>query len=477
VTLLAEGSSFADRYVVIRRIAAGGMGAVYEVLHTETDRRRALKVMHPHVVQSPELRDRFKREAKVAAAIDCEFIVEVFDAGIDEGTGMPFLVMELLRGEELGRRIARVGPLPREEAVTYLWQTALALERTHQANIVHRDLKPENLFATSRGDGTARIKILDFGIAKVVAETASLSGGTRSLGTPLYMAPEQFRAEPVRPETDTFSLGIVAFSLLVGKPYWEPETHGETNVIAFAMIASRGPREAACVRAERIGVTLPPAFDAWFAKATAPDPGARYDSARTMIRELAEILEVDPQVAISGPAVPLDVNPHAATVLATPVEAGARTAEPVTRGAEHPRGASPVFWVLSTIGVMAILGGLAAAAWFAIGPRKDAVQVASAPPLPPLPPSPAPPPSTAPPPVATAAHSHEPTASASAPVRPAQPKPPAVEWRKRGSACIHDSTEKYCVPCCNDGDRLGPFPDCECLFDGRKWDREHGLQR
>ena len=108
---LQEGAIFAGRYRVVRPIAAGGMGAVYEVIHLDTGRRRALKVMLPHVLQSEELRERFKREARVAADVESEFIVDVFDAGVDEPTGMPFLVMELLRGEDLGARLRRSGRL------------------------------------------------------------------------------------------------------------------------------------------------------------------------------------------------------------------------------------------------------------------------------------------------------------------------------------------------------------------------------
>src|SRR5262249_20596619 len=159
--------------------------SVYEVLHLETERRRALKVMLPHMLESEDLRERFKREAKVAAQIDSEFIVEVFDAGVDETTRMPFLVMELLKGEELGGRLRGRGRLPRAEAAPHTHQAALALDKTHRANIVHRDLKPENLFLTVREEGPPRIKVLDFGVAKVIAE--STAGATQSIGTPLYM--------------------------------------------------------------------------------------------------------------------------------------------------------------------------------------------------------------------------------------------------------------------------------------------------
>jgi eukaryotic-like serine/threonine-protein kinase len=187
-TTLADGTVFAHRYRVVRLIAAGAMGSVHEVVHLETARRRALKVMHAHLFQSQEMCERFKLEARIAADIESEYIVDVFDAGVDEATGMPFLVMEMLRGEELGERLKRLGRLPSAEVVTYLYQTALALDRTHAASIVHRDLKPANLFLQQREDGTLRVKILDFGVAKLVAEGATAAGATRSLGTPIYMA-------------------------------------------------------------------------------------------------------------------------------------------------------------------------------------------------------------------------------------------------------------------------------------------------
>ncbi len=163
------------------------MGAIYEVIHIETQRRRALKIMLPHVLRSVELRERFKREARVAAEVESEFIVDVFDAGVDDTTQMPFLVMELLRGEELGKRLKRVGRLPSGEALAYLYQTALALDKTHRASIVHRDLKPENIFLMEREDGPPRVKVLDFGVAKLLAEGATSGGSTEVVGTPTYM--------------------------------------------------------------------------------------------------------------------------------------------------------------------------------------------------------------------------------------------------------------------------------------------------
>src|SRR5262249_12739779 len=125
---LRQGDIFARRYRVERLLASGGMGAVYEVVHLDTQRRRALKVMLPHVLQNEEMRERFKREALIAADVESEFIVDVFDAGVDEDTRMPFMVMELLRGEELGKRIKLGGRLESAEALTFLHQAALALD-------------------------------------------------------------------------------------------------------------------------------------------------------------------------------------------------------------------------------------------------------------------------------------------------------------------------------------------------------------
>src|SRR5580704_6902604 len=289
---LHEGAIFAERYCIVRLIAAGGMGAIYEVVHLETQRRRALKVMLPHVLRSVELRERFKREARVAAEVESEFIVDVFDAGVDDATEMPFLVMELLRGEELGKRLKRMGRLPPGEALAYLYQTALALDKTHRANIVHRDLKPENIFLMEREDGPPRVKVLDFGVAKLIAEGGATGGATEVVGTPTYMAPEQFRAGTrITPAVDVYALGLMAYTLLVGAPYWQEETLSG-NAFAIALVAVRGPIEPATVRAARQGVLLPPAFDAWFTTVTAVDPAHRYAMASAAVRALGEVLKV-----------------------------------------------------------------------------------------------------------------------------------------------------------------------------------------
>ncbi|APR74895.1 Putative serine/threonine-protein kinase pknH [Minicystis rosea] len=305
---IETGIVFARRYRILRLIATGGMGAVYEVLHLSTERRRALKVMHPHVLASEALRERFKREARIAARVESEYIVDVFDAGVDEPTGTPFLVMELLRGEDLGARLARLGRLPKEEVATYLHQTALALDKTHRAHIVHRDLKPRNLFLTEREDGPPRIKVLDFGIAKIAAEGASTCG-TQAVGTPAYMAPEQLDPEArLTGATDVYALGMAAYTLLVGAPYFDEEAKAR-GVLALAAVIARGPRDAASKRAAARGATLPEAFDAWFARATAMRPEARFPSAIEAARALAEALGVhDTTPEATPPATPIGLS-------------------------------------------------------------------------------------------------------------------------------------------------------------------------
>ncbi|MRG95301.1 serine/threonine protein kinase [Polyangium spumosum] len=308
IAVLATGATFHGAYEVVRCIKAGGMGAVYEVLQKNTERRRALKVMLPSLVSDPEMRARFELEAKVAAGIESEHIVETLDAGVDEATGMPFIVMELLKGEEVGALLKVRKRLPPEEVVTLLHQAALALDRTHAAGIIHRDLKPENLFLTRRDDGSPRLKILDFGVAKIVADGTASSNTTKSVGSPLYMAPEQIAGDTIGPGVDRYSLAHIAFTMLVGKPYWARERKSAQGLYPYLMLVARGAQVSASERARDLGVSLPPAFDAWFGKAIALDPSERFDGAVAMIVALAEAFEVKPPT-ISVPPVSRAVLP------------------------------------------------------------------------------------------------------------------------------------------------------------------------
>ncbi len=311
---VSEGSLVAGEYRVLRLLAAGGAGAVYEVAHENTGRRSALKVMHPRFLGDKTLRARFLREVRVTAQIESEFIVKVVDAGVDVATGTPFLVMELLQGEDLGRHLRRRGCLAWCEALSYLHQVAEAVELAHRAGIVHRDLKPSNIFLAQRAGKIVHAKVLDFGIAKILSEDAT-SATSALVGTPMYMAPEQIEHQPVTPATDVYALGLTAYAILTGEAYWAPDMRRCKDIITFAEIAAQGPRQPASLRAARGHVVLPAGFDGWFALATARAPANRFSSAVAAIRALSSLCEA---VVLASAA----VEPYALEETASGPEAG-----------------------------------------------------------------------------------------------------------------------------------------------------------
>lgn len=330
------------------------MGAVYEVLDTTTDTPRAMKVMLPSIVQDADLRNRFEREAKVTGAIESDHIVRVSDAGVDSESGAPFLVMDLLRGDELGKLVRTRGPLPAAEVLTYLSQAALALDKTHARGIVHRDLKPENMFVTQRDDGSPCIKILDFGIAKVVVDSNQAAQATRPMGTPVYMAPEQIRGDPlIGPAADIHALGHIAYTLFVGEPYWAEEANRSALYALMSTILA-GMKELPTTRAQRRnGISLPPAFDDWHKKAVAFEPGARFERASIAVAELRAVFGIrapSPSVAqFADPVLPVPVNststPMATIPMSVEAIAPAASSAPAAAPARTVASPAPVFGV------------------------------------------------------------------------------------------------------------------------------------
>jgi serine/threonine-protein kinase len=318
--ILQPGAVFHGRYRVVRCIKAGGMGAVYEVVDDKTEARRALKVMLPSIVEDPDHRARFALEAKVTGGIESDHLVRVSDAGIDDATATPFIAMDLLRGEEVAQLVARRKALPPGEAIIYLYQAALALDKTHAAGIVHRDLKPENLFVTHRDDGSPCVKILDFGIAKVVARSHQAQA-TRALGTPLYMAPEQVRGEgDLDARADLYAMGHIAYTLLAGEPYWAEDLKSAESLFPMLTKLVAGAKEPPTARARRrTGAALPPGFDAWFFRATAVTPAERFDRASAMVTALAQATGVATPTPSLSTAQPFSMGPaQAAAPQVTP---------------------------------------------------------------------------------------------------------------------------------------------------------------
>ena len=311
--LIAPGTVFGGDYEVERMLAAGGMGAVYVARQRSTQKLRALKTLLPEHVADPVMRARFAREAIVGGQIESDHVVEVLAAGIDEPTGLPWLVMELLAGDDLANAAKKRGTLERAEVVEVVRQLGHALAAAHRAGVVHRDLKPENIFlATARRDGVAfMVKVLDFGIARLLY-TVRTSHTTSAMGSPLWMAPEQTDAAlPVSPATDVWALGLIAFWLFTGRYYWLTPTQPDATIGAMIRELLIEPLPAASQRAAQFGVAarLPPGFDAWFARCVARDVGARFRDAGEAVAPLL--------AAPQGVAVPVGqvMSPPAAGAL------------------------------------------------------------------------------------------------------------------------------------------------------------------
>jgi len=291
---LPEGMIFAEEFRVIRKLGAGGMGELYVVEQIATGRQRALKLMHPSLVHSPELREKFMLEARVGGRVASEHVIEVVAAGVDKASGAPWLAMELLLGENLSEALARRGPFPPEETCAVLAQVCHALAAAHDAGIIHRDLKPDNIFLaeTRRANESFTVKLLDFGIAKLAE--AARGTNTGGLGSPLWMAPEQTeRAAPITPSTDVWALGLVAFRMLTNESYWLAASQAELGLATFLRELVLDDLPPASVRARELGIAapLPAGFDAWFAKCVTR--GERFKDAREAITALAAALNVD----------------------------------------------------------------------------------------------------------------------------------------------------------------------------------------
>src|SRR5579863_4403152 len=218
--LLEAGAIVAGKLRVIRKLGAGGMGAVYEVEHELTKHRRALKVLHPSIAENPTFVARFLREASAAGRIGNPHIAETFDAGKLEG-GEPYLLMEYLQGETLDGRLHHYGSLDVGEVAELVGQSCEAISAAHDAGIVHRDLKPENLFLTTK-DGASFVKVLDFGISKFEPQTGAMNVTAEGtvMGTPYYMPPEQILGEAIDARADVYALGIILYECTCGvRPY------------------------------------------------------------------------------------------------------------------------------------------------------------------------------------------------------------------------------------------------------------------
>ncbi len=296
------GALLVGKYRVTRELGRGGMAAVYEAEHIDIGKRIALKILAAELSSSVIVIERFVREARAAASVKSPHIVEVYDSGRLED-GRPFIAMELLEGESLYDRMARVRLIDATTTVRIIGQVAKGLTKAHAIGIVHRDLKPENIHLCKTDDGEEIAKILDFGLAKfyspvdVDEKTARLTREGAVFGTPAYMSPEQVKGQgSVDHRADLWALGCMAFECLTGRPVWNTD---QGVAMTFAAIAT-----APLPPPSRLRPDLPLAFEVWFNKALERDPDQRFQTAKELADELARALDTAPisLVGVGGPS-------------------------------------------------------------------------------------------------------------------------------------------------------------------------------
>ncbi|MDB4992978.1 MAG: serine/threonine protein kinase, partial [Myxococcaceae bacterium] len=280
------GRVLAGRYEILRFLGEGGMGVVYEAQHLTIGKRVAVKIMSKVAHLEGEANARFLREARAASLVDSEHIAQVYDVGEDLHAGL-YMILELLRGEDLATRIGRKERLDPGEAIEIALQACDGLIAAHAAGIVHRDLKPANIFLCRRDDGAVRVKLIDLGIAKLteVADDepapAKITRTHGAVGTLEYMSPEQAQGlDSVGPSTDLYSLGAVLYEMIVGVvPFPQLGTTAQTLV---KVVTQDAPRLSA-------SADVDPRLDALVAELLAKDPSARPASAVVLRARLSEM--------------------------------------------------------------------------------------------------------------------------------------------------------------------------------------------
>jgi Tol biopolymer transport system component len=288
-------------YEIVSPLGAGGMGEVWKARDTRLERTVAIKVLPSHLSSSPEVRQRFEREAKTISALSHPHICALYDVGNQDG--VEYLVMEYLEGETLAGRLAK-SPLPLDQTLRYGIEIADALDRAHRQGIVHRDLKPGNIMLTKSG-----VKLLDFGLAKAMAPVSNQSSLTALataagstpltregtiLGTVQYMAPEQLEGSEADARTDIFALGAVLYEMATGNKAFS----GKSQASLISAIMSSDPPPISSLQP-----MSPPALDRVVKTSLAKDPDARWQSTHDVAEELKWIAEGGSQAGLPAPVI------------------------------------------------------------------------------------------------------------------------------------------------------------------------------
>ena len=310
---VAPGITIGGKYTIEQPLARGGMGAVWVARHVKLGNPVAVKFLDAHLAAAPALVARFEREARAAANLDTPHVVKVHDYGVEDGT--PYLVMELLRGEDLNTRLRARSRLSLGEAAKIVAQMGRALRRAHEVGLVHRDLKPANVFL-ARVEDEEVVKVLDFGIAKETwsrVDDATKTGEV--FGSPHYMSPEQARAlKTVDHRADVWACGVIAYRMITGRLPFPGEVLGE--VLSSVLVDPFPPIVA-------VAPDLPAALDGFFSRALAKKKEERFST----VGELAEAFS---GIAAGAPAARAD-SPLASTNPTAP------TLDPASPAPDPPR--------------------------------------------------------------------------------------------------------------------------------------------
>jgi serine/threonine protein kinase len=286
------GEVLAGKFRLERLIGSGGMGSVWRAWNLQLEIPVALKVMAANIAEQPGVVERFEREAKAAAQIRGRHVVNIYEHGVHEG--LPYMVMELLEGEDLNQRLRRERRLSLPATARVVGDLCKALGRAHELGIIHRDLKPANVFLARDGDDEV-VKVLDFGVAKLTqgGDGGLVTATGQIMGTPIYMSPEHIQASKhVDPRADLWSLGVIAFRALAGQlPF-----RGSIFQVTTEILSGPVPVPSS------VAPDLPPAVDAFFARALARDIDRRFQTARELSDAFGELLAGAPEPSAARPA-------------------------------------------------------------------------------------------------------------------------------------------------------------------------------
>ena len=369
-----KGALIDGKYRVDQVLGEGGMGIVFQATHVRLGQRFAIKMLHPHMLSKPEIVERFEREARAAAQLRSPNAVRVVDVDVTPDH-LPYMVMEFLDGHDLAAELQTRGRFSVSDAVDCVLQACRAMAEAHALGIVHRDLKPANLFLAREGTTTV-VKVLAFGISKMAASELDVhvTSTLATMGTPLYMSPEQIRStKSVDARADVWSLGVILFELLAGRP---PFT-GSAMAVSAAIVAD----PPTSLRELQPGV--PEALEQVMLKALAKTPDARWPDVQALAAALApfregrvsilpsgarERLTSSPSLAsgptLAAPTPGIVVSPMAHTEAAAPgatpapvITAGSWAAQPAGTTTRPRRGRVAFLAALAAVPVVALAVG------------------------------------------------------------------------------------------------------------------------